>query len=73
MQTNTQVFHRKAGQGKGEEYLLITHSFPHSSQLFPQGLSTSGKFCGRGKKVHIKRNDALREFSHFFEAVDFTM
>jgi len=68
-----QFFHRRAGLWKGKEYLLITQSFPHSPQAFPQELSTASTVCGYAKKVHINNFDALRENSHFWRAVDFAM
>lgn len=58
---------------KEKEYLLITQSFPHSPQVFPQELSTASTVCGYAEKVHIKVIDPLRGISHFSGAVDFAM
>jgi len=54
------------GKRKETKYLLITHSFPHSPQVFPQEFSTGKKDCGYSLLVHIIRCDAIRENSHFF-------
>lgn len=58
---------------KEKEYLLITQSFPHSPQVFPQELSTASTVCGYAEKVHIKVIDPLRGISYFSGAVDFAM
>lgn len=73
MQTDMQFFHRRALLWKKKEYLLITQSFPHSPQVFPQELSTASTVCGYAKKVHIKDLDLFRENSHFWGAVHFAM
>ena len=63
--------HNSCPQRKMGKYLLITRSFPHSPQIFPQGLSTSGSGCGQILLVHINAFDSLRGFSYFFAAVAF--
>ena len=60
------AIHSGGANGKGAKYLLITQSFPHSPQLFPQELSTGELDCGYSFLVHIKQADRLRPFSHFF-------
>ena len=65
------AFHRLCGIFKGTEYLLITHSFPHSPQDFPQELSTGTVNCGKVVLVHITHDDGLRRICHFFAGVDF--
>ena len=54
MQTGMHGFHRDRRFLKTGKYLLITHSFPHSPQIFPQELSTGRKCCGYSFLVHIK-------------------
>ena len=66
MQTRIQKFHSRHRFFKASEYLLITKSFPHSPQVFPQELSTGKPRCGYSFLVHIKSCDTLRPISHFF-------
>ena len=68
MQTRMQIFHRFGQIFKTAKYLLITQSFPHSPQVFPQEFSTGWKRCGYSLLVHIKRALESEGFSHFFES-----
>ena len=54
------------GKTKTGKYLLITHSFPHSPQTFPQELSTPLFGCGYSFLVHIKFTVAPAMHPHFF-------
>jgi hypothetical protein len=65
------LFHRRDGNAKGPKYLLITRSFPHSPQVFPQGFSTGGGNCGYADLIDIKSGDCFRQNLHFFGAVIF--
>ena len=71
MQTDMQIFHRQARIFKTPKYLLITGSFPHSPQVFPQEFSTAVPGCGYSFLVHIKRTGSFTEFPHFFEGGGF--
>jgi len=66
MQTGMQEFHRERSFFKISEYLLITHSFPHSPQTFPQDFSTACPCCGYSFLVHIKYAAARGRIPHFF-------
>lgn len=66
MQTGIHVFHKAGGKTKGAKYLLITLSFPHFPQIFPQEFSTGAVNCGYSFLVHIKICDGFRAVSHFF-------
>ena len=65
MQTGIQEFHSGPRFCKASEYLLITHSFPHSPQVFPQELSTGKPRCGYSFLVHIKRRGSRMGSAHF--------
>ena len=65
MQTHMQEFHSLSRFSKVSEYLLITHSFPHSPQVFPQELSTGKTGCGYSQAVHIKPSADREENMHF--------
>ena len=60
------LFHKKGTKRKEQKFLLITHSFPQSPQVFPQGFSTGGVCCGYSVLVHIKRFARFRRISHFW-------
>lgn len=63
--------HKGHPQRKTGKYLLITPSFPHSPQSYPQGLSTSFLTCGNPLFPCGSVFDACRGISHFFGAVVF--
>ena len=65
MQTGIQKFHRFLRIFKTVKYLLITHSFPHCPQVFPQELSTGKPRCGYSFLVHIKRRGSRMGSAHF--------
>ena len=71
MHAGMQRFHRGVEFRCGEKYLLITRSFPHSPQAFPQGFSTGKPSCGYSLFVHIKQSTRILEKSYFFWMVDF--
>ena len=66
MQTAMQEIHRLWRFFKTAKYLLITASFPHSPQAFPQELSTGVLSCGYAFLVHIRCSDAGGRNAHFF-------
>jgi hypothetical protein len=66
MQTAIQEIHRLWRFLKAAKYLLITASFPHSPQAFPQGLSTGALSCGYAFLVHIRCVAAGGRNAHFF-------
>ena len=61
------AIHKLAVFSKRAKYLLITHSFPHSPQLFPQELSTGNADCGYSFLVHIIIPGRIRRKSYFFD------
>jgi len=65
------LFHRWRRNWKEAKYLLITRSFPHSPQFFPQGFSTAAVCCGYSFLVHIKSVDSIRRISYFFAGCGF--
>ena len=67
MQTGMQLFHRGEWNFKTAKYLLITRSFPHSPQVFPQEFSTGRKACGCSQMVHIIRRRGFIRTAYFFE------
>ena len=71
MQISIQDFHRRQWKTKMAGYLLITRSFPHSPQFFPQELSTGGEDCGYSFLVHITPNGGSRKNPTFSAVVDF--
>ena len=60
------VIHRGRRIWKQGEYLLKTHSFPHSPQFSPQGFSTTPERMWTVGGIYIKMPDILRPTSHFF-------
>ena len=66
MQTAMQEIHRLWRLFKTAKYLLITASFPHSPQAFPQELSTGVLSCGYAFLVHIRCAAGCRRNTHFF-------
>ena len=66
MQTGMQEIHRLWRFSKAAEYLLITASFPHSPQTFPQELSTGKETCEYAFSVHIKCSSEGERNPHFF-------
>ena len=66
MQTGMQEIHRLWRFCKAAEYLLITASFPHSPQAFPQELSTGEISCGYAFSVHIKCGGEGERNTYFF-------
>ena len=73
MQTGMQEFHRYSRVFNASKYLLITHSFPHSPQVFPQELSTGKVCCGYSFLVHIKCGGTDPELHTFLQVVDFAI
>jgi len=67
MQTCMQTIHRLREIFKTPKYLLITQSFPHSPQVFPQEFSTGWSSCEYSFLVHIKWPVITGKFPHFFE------
>ena len=65
------VFHRKGPGSTEGKYLLITHSFPHSPQVFPQEFSTGWPWDVYTTVIYIKRTDTNRPDSHFFASRGF--
>ena len=66
MQTGMQEIHRLWRFSKAAKYLLITASFPHSPQAFPQELSTGEISCGYAFSVHIKCGSGGKRNAYFF-------
>ena len=66
MQTGMQEIHRLWRFSKAAKYLLITASFPHSPQAFPQELSTGAESCGYAFLVHIRCAAGCERIAHFF-------
>ena len=71
MQIPMQAIHRQWWKTKMAGYLLITRSFPHSLQFYPQELSTGDVNCGYSFFVHITRRRACRENPTFLPVVEF--
>jgi len=65
------AIHKLVVFSKRAKYLLITHSFPHSPQLFPQELSTGNADCGYSFLVHIIIPGRIRRKSYFFDHCGF--
>ena len=57
--------------GRKTKYLLITPSFPHSQQGFPQEFSTGKGGCGYAVVIYIKRYDRMLQNSYFFDSRGF--
>ena len=57
--------------GKEWKYLLITQSFPHFPQIFPQRFSTGKGGCGYAIVIYIKRYDEMLQNSYFFDSRGF--
>ena len=66
-----QIFHRSQWKAKGAGYLLITRSFPHSPQFYPQELSTGDVDCGYSFFARIGCNGACWENPTFCGVVEF--
>ena len=64
-------FHKGHPQRKTGKYLLITPSFPHSPQFYPQGLSTAFHTCGNPLLTPGSPPGRCRGNPHFLAAVVF--
>jgi len=58
--------------GKERKYLLITWSFPHFPQFFPQVFSTASRGCGKTGLINIKIKPEKSGLSTFSGIVVFT-